>query len=304
MNCKLNVTRIALFNRRALLALLIGFSMSRAAESASNLGDGLLLHASFDKGMNADLAAGDPVLYTAPTGNRKEARPELPDGDLVTLAKGQGRFGDALRFHKKMRPVVFFRGEQNLGYRTNQWSGAVSLWLRLDPDQDLEPGYCDPLQFVGQAWEEGNMFIEFSKDHTPRHFRYAILPVKRFWNPQNRGWEDIPEPERPMVAVHKPPFRRDRWTHVVFCFGNLNTGAKDAWGKLYLDGKLQGGFTGWLGNFNWDLTQSALTLGYSYVGWMDDVAVFNRPLTDGEVRALFALDGGIAALKPPASLRR
>lgn len=137
------------------LALLVGSSsVSHAAESASNLGDALLLHASFDKGLNADVAAGDPVLYNSTTGNRKEARPGLPEDNLVTLAKGEGRFGDALRFHKKTRPV-FFRGEKNLGYRTNQWSGAVSLWLRLDPDKDLELGYCDPLQFVGQGWEEG-----------------------------------------------------------------------------------------------------------------------------------------------------
>jgi len=292
------------FIRSVALAFLIGSSLAGfAAESASKLGDALLLHASFDNGLNADVAAGDPVIFNAPNGNRKEARPGLPEDNLMSLAKGEGRFGDALRFHKKTRPV-FFRGEKNLGYRTNVWSGAVSLWLRLDPDKDLEPGYCDPLQFVGQAWEEGNMFIEFSKDHTPRHFRYAILPVKRFWNPQNRGWEDIPEPERPMVAVHQPPFRRDRWTHVAFCFGNLNSGQKDAWGKLYLDGQLQGEFTGWLGNFNWDVTQSALTLGYSYIGWLDDVAVFNRPLTDGEVRELFARPGGVAGLEPPPGSAR
>lgn len=285
------------FLRSVVLALVLGTSLAGlAAESNATLGDALLLHASFDRGLNADVAAGDAVLYHAPTGNRKDARPGLPGDNLVSLAKGGGRFGDALRFHKKTRPQ-YFQGEKNLGYRTNQWNGAVSLWLRLDPDTDLEPGYCDPLQFVGQAWEEGNLFIEFSKDHTPRHFRFAIQPVKRFWNPQNRGWEDLPEPERPMVAVHQPPFRRDRWTHVVCCFGNLNSGQKNAWGKLYLDGKLQGEFTGWLGNFNWDVAQSALTLGYSYVGWLDDVAVFNRPLTDSEVRELFARPGGVAGLK-------
>lgn len=279
------------------LTLVLGPSLvGLAAESKATLGDALLLHASFDHGLNADVAAGDAVLYHAPTGNRKDARPGLPGDNLVSLAKGEGRYGDALRFHKKTRPL-FFHGAKNLGYCTNQWSGAVSLWLRLDPDTDLEPGYCDPLQFVGQAWEEGNLFIEFSKDHTPRHFRFAIQPVKRFWNPQNRGWEDIPEPERPMVAVHQPPFQRDRWTHVACSFGNLNSGQTNAWGKLYLDGKLQGEFTGWRGNFNWDVAQSALTLGYSYVGWLDDVAVFNRPLTDDEVRELFARPGGAAGLK-------
>lgn len=255
--------------------------------------DALLLHASFDGKLDADFAVGDATLYTAQTGDRKQARPGLPDDSLVVHAKGEGRHGDALRFTKKMKPVVFFRGEKNLGYSTNGWSGAVSLWLKLDPDKDLEPGYCDPLQFVAQHWEQGNMFIEFSKDHTPRHFRYAILPVKQLWNPQNRGWEELPDQERPMVPVLRPPFASDRWTHVVFCFGNLNTGAKDGWGRLYLNGEFQGEFTGWLGTFNWDVPQSALTLGLNYTGLLDELAVFNRPLSAGEVKAIHSAPGGM-----------
>ena len=84
--------------------------------------------------MHAEFAAGDATLYTAPTGDRKQARPGL--GDLVVHARGEGRHGDALRFTKKMKPVVFFRGEKTLGYATNGWSGAVSLWLKLDPDKE------------------------------------------------------------------------------------------------------------------------------------------------------------------------
>jgi Concanavalin A-like lectin/glucanases superfamily len=289
----------------ALSGCATGGDPSRASNAA--LREALLLHASFDGSLNADFAAGDATLYTAPTGDRKQARPGLPDGNLVIHARGEGRHGDALRFNKRMKPTVFFRGEKNLGYSTNGWSGAVSVWLKLDPDKDLEPGYCDPLQFVAQNWEQGNMFIEFSKDHTPRHFRYAILPVKKLWNPQNRGWEDIPEAERPMVPVHRPPFSRERWTHVVFCFGNLNTGAKDGWGRLYLDGEFQGEFTGWLGGFNWDVSQSALTLGLSYVGMLDDLAVFNRPLSAGEVKAIHQSPTGVrgvAALPPAAPAGR
>jgi len=256
----------------------------------------LLLHASFDNGLDADFAVGDPKLYTAPTGNRSLARPGLPDSNLVVHAKSAGRHGDALHFTQKMSPVVFFKGEKNLGYNTNGWSGAVSLWLRLDPDKDLQPGYCDPLQLVAQGWDEGNMFIEFSKDHTPRHFRYAILPVKKSWNPANRGWEAIPDKGRPMVPVHQPPFTHDGWTHVVFCFSNINSGTNDGWGRLYLDGKDQGIFANWSLPFNWDERQSALTLGLSYIGWMDDVAVFNRPLTEAEVRGIYELKDGIRSL--------
>ena len=246
----------------------------------------LLLEATFDRGLDADFAAGDPKLYTAPTGDRSQARPGLPEGNLVLHAKDGGRRGGALHFTKKMKPVVFFRGEKNLGYKTDGWSGAVSFWLRLDPDQELEPGYCDPLQFVAQGWDEGNMFVEFSKDHTPRHFRYAILPVKKTWNPTNRGWEEIPDKERPMVPVTAPAFSRDRWTHVVFCFGSINSGRKDGWGRLYLDGQDKGAFENWPIAFNWDVSKSALTIGLSYTGWFDELAVFNRPLGESEVRQL------------------
>ena len=280
----------------ALLVVVTGCQTGTGSGSSAHLRRALLLHASFDQGLDADFAVGDPKLYTSATGNRSQARPGLPESNLVVYAKGEGRHGHALHFTRKMRPTVFFQGEKNLGYNTNGWSGAVSLWLRLDPDKDLQPGYCDPLQFVAQGWDEGNMFIEFSKDHTPRHFRYAIMPVKKTWNPTNRGWEAIPDKERPMVPVYKPPFTHDGWTHVVFCFGNINSGKKDGYGRLYLDGKDQGAFENWPVAFNWDERQSALTLGLSYIGWMDDVAVFNRPLTGEEVRTIYQLKDGVRAL--------
>ena len=254
----------------------------------------LLLYASFDQGADADQAAGDGRIYSAPSGNRSRAMPGLPAENLVLHSREAGRFGKGLRFTKRMKPVVFFKGEKNLGYNTNSWSGSCSFWLRLDPDKELEPGYCDPLQFVAQAWGEGNMFVEFSKDHTPRHFRYAILSVTKHWNPNNRGWEEIPEAERPMAAVHKAPFGREQWTHVVFTFSNINSGRKNSVGKLYLNGKAQGSFER-EHVFNWEIEKSALTIGLNYVGDFDDLAVFNRVLGDSEVARIYKSDKPIAS---------
>ena len=145
------------------------------------------------------------------------------------------------------------------------------------------------------------MFVEFSKDHTPRHFRFAILPVKKSWNSADRGWEEIPDKERPMVPVTRPSFSRDRWTHVVFCFANVNSGRKDGWGRLYLDGRDQGAFKDWSIPFNWEVNRSALTIGLSYIGWFDELAVFNRPLTESEVQSLLTLKDGVGSLKKSTS---
>jgi hypothetical protein len=283
-----------------LLLLLIGGSVSGWAEEGASkdrqaVQDSLLFHASFDQGPDADFATGSKVLYS---GDRKAPDTDLPPDGSIVIAPKEGKFGGALHFTPASETYVFYEGKGNLGFREKDWSGSCSLWLRLNPDEDLTPGqYCDPLQFVAQAWGEGNMFIEFSKDHTPRHFRYALLPVTRLWNPETRGWEEIPEMERPMVPVHAPPFTRESWTHIVFAFGNANTGKKDGWGKLYLDGQPMGEFSGFESTFNWEIEKSALTLGLNYIGWIDDVAVFDRALEDDEVLTLYGLQQGVSELK-------
>jgi hypothetical protein len=280
-----------------LLACLIPAVVAVAAPAPAALRSALVFHAPYDTSADAALARGDPRVYTAADRAKRAGAPAgLPAGDDVRIVADAGRYGGALEFRRKIKSQVFYQGGENLGYQPKEWQGSVSLWLRLDPDRDLEPGYCDPFQFVGQAWNEGNLFIEFSKDHTPRHFRFAIMAVTRFWNPQNRKWEEMPEPERPMTAVHRPPFTRERWTHVLVTFARINSGAPDGRGTLYLDGVRQGTFTGWNHTFNWDVSQSALTVGLAYTGLIDDLAVFNRELDDAEARAVFALPGGIASL--------
>lgn len=279
-----------------LLALALIGNLPTGGQAAS-LKSALLLHASFDHGLDADFAKGDAKLYFTPTGNRKlDVQPGLPPDGQVGLARGEGKFGAALRFTKKAKPVLFYRGPQNLGFTTNNWTGACSVWLRLNPEQDLEPGYCDPLQFVGQAWARGACFIEFSKDHTPREFRLGMMPITTLWNPNHRKYEEMLTPERPIVQVLKPPFSREQWTHVVFTFGSANTGKKDGWGKLWLNGQYQGELKGWELTFGWEPDQTALTLGLNYIGWLDELAVFNRPLTDVEIKAIHTAKGGIATL--------
>ena len=277
---------------------LIAASAATAADHAT-LRNALTLHASFDRTGDADFARGDKAVYTTDDRSKRElAKPGLPTDDLARIAPNEGRFGGAIEFRKKIKPQVFFKGGDNVGYRPKNWNGSLSFWMRLDPDKDLEPGYCDPVQLVGQAWTEGNMFVEFSKDHTPRHFRFAIMAVTKFWNPNNRKWEEIPDKERPMVPVYQPPFRRDRWTHVLVTFANINSGAADGRGTLYLDGRKQGTFDGWNNTFNWDPAKSALTIGLAYTGFIDDLAVFDRELTDAEAQAVFTLKSGIAELHP------
>lgn len=273
------------------LVILVAPRWSFAEDSA--LASALSFHASFDTSLKADFSKGDAACVIR---KGKDLVPCEPNED-VRLVPGEGRFGGALHFPKKGVTRPQFSGVKTLDYNAQNWNTTVSVWLRLTPDEDLEPGYCDPVQIVGNDGKKGFIFLEWSKDETPRFFRYAVRPLFHIWNPTNVQWADIPFEKRPMVQVANAPFRRDRWTHVVFTLSNLNNKAAKSTASLYLDGKLQGTIQNWDLTFDWEPSQVALVLGASYVGYMDDLAVFTKALTNEEIRTLYNLEKGIASLR-------
>lgn len=264
-----------------------------ASRAETDLSQALTLHASFDKGLDADFARGDKTCYDLQGKETKKAAPTAE----VRLAPEAGRFGGALHFTKKNNLRPSFKNADVLDYNDQNWNASVAVWLRLHPDKDLEPGYCDPVQIVGDDGNKGFIFLEWSKDENPRYFRYAIRPLFTIWNPDNVGWDKIPFDKRPMVQVERAPFSRDAWTHVVFTLENVNNKEKPQSGRLYLNGKRQGAIENWDLTFGWNPSRVLLVLGAAYVGHMDDLAVFNRGLTDDEVKQLYGLKQGARELR-------
>ena len=282
-------TRFAL---TLLAASLVPFSVW--AQSSAGLSQALTFHASFDKGLDADFSRGDKGCYVR-TG--KGVVPAVPNDELKVIP-GAGRFGSGLHFTKKGNTRPQFKGAGVLNYNDKNWSASVSVWLRLDPDKDLEPGYCDPVQITGDDSKKGYIFLEWSKDETPRFFRFAVRPLFHIWNPTGIQWADIPAEKRPAVQVARAPFSREAWTHVVFSLENLNDKSKKPVGRLHMNGNRMGSIENWDLTFGWNPESVLLVLGASYVGHMDDLAVFNRALTDAEVKQLFALKNGVGELHP------
>ncbi len=264
-----------------------------AEEVQQRLAGALTLHASFDNGLDADFSKGDATAYVQSGGELAAAG----TNDDVRIEPDAGRFGGALRFVRKndLRPA--YRNEAVINYKDESWSTSVGVWLRLNPDEDLEPGYCDPVQIVGNDYKKGFIFLEFSKDETPRLFRYAVRPLFEIWNPNELAWDAIPPDERPMVQVERPPFSREEWTHVLFTVENANADDALQRARLYLNGQPQGTIEHWDLTLDWDPASVLLVLGAAYVGQLDDLAVFDRALTDREVEVLYGLEDGAAGLR-------
>src|SRR5438270_857503 len=135
-------------------------------QARARLSKALTLHASFDKGLDADYARGDKTCYLQQGAKLVPAKPN----EDVKPAADAGRFGGALYFPRKGTTRPSFKDGGVLGYNTKSWSASVSAWLRIDPDRDLEPGYCDPIQITGDDNKKGYIFLEWSRDEKPRLF--------------------------------------------------------------------------------------------------------------------------------------
>jgi hypothetical protein len=251
------------------------------------LSKALTFHASFDGKVAASHAAGDPALYWAPTlKQRQDAKAGLPESNEVQHAIGAGKFGDALRFTSRKSPVVFFQGNRNAPYSASNWSGTVSFWLSTDPERQLEPGFCDPLQITPRAWNDAAFFVEFEKRPEDVPFRLGAYADLNVWNPQKRRFADIPAAERPLITVDKPPFTASQWTHVLFTFERFNTGNADGVVRLYLDAELRGQLGPRQQTYTWDPQQTLIALGLNYIGLIDEISIFDRALSDAEIRRL------------------
>jgi hypothetical protein len=282
------------------LLLVTGTWLGAAPDAAGRqdaLRSALTFHAPFDGGADAAYAAGDARLHWAPSfKERQKGQPGLPPGGTVGIVTGAGRYGDALRFTQKPSPLVFFRGAGNMPYEKADWSGTVSFWLSVDPAEDLQPGFCDPVQITPRAWNDAAFFVEFEKRPESIPFRLGVYADFNVWNPTKRKFDEIPPAERPLVTVEQPPFGRGRWTHVVFTFERFNTGKPDGVARLYLDATPHGELDGRQQTFTWDPEENLIALGLGYIGLMDDLSIFNRALSPDEIRALHGLEGGVARL--------
>jgi hypothetical protein len=184
------------------------------------------------------------------------------------------------------------------------WNGTVSFWLSLNPDQDLT-GFSDPIQITDKDYNDAAMWVDFTGNDKPRHFRLGVFGNLLAWNPNSVRGQTNPEFLRHIVAVTTPPFARGTWTHVAFTFSGLNSQPPGS-AKLYVNGKMQGSTEPITEPFTWDITKAKIRVGVNYVGLLDELSIFSRALrsrrcmaSQAECPACVAEDGF-----RPLSLRR
>ncbi|WP_299620867.1 LamG-like jellyroll fold domain-containing protein [uncultured Tenacibaculum sp.] len=254
----------------------------------------LTFYASFDKDVTADFALGDKQMYTIPSRKAVDsAKVGLHKPD-ITRQDGKGKYGAGLVFTERSSGNIYYPSEKNINYSKENWNGAVSFWLSLDPAVDLKPGYCDPIQITDVSYNDAAIWVDFTKEN-PRDFRLGVIGDRDVWNPNPEG----PDNENPifnkrLTGVKNPPFGTGKWTHILINFSGLNT--KEGKASLYMNGELKGTREQIDTPFTWEVSKSNIYLGLGYIGLFDDLSIFNRNLTYKEIKTLYGLENGVQSI--------
>lgn len=287
---------VALLLPLLLLAVFLGMAISAEPDEAG-LRKAATFYASFDEAVAADVGGGGRTLSTRfnhPTEKGKFVVEKGFDDKVFRIAKDKGKHGGCLEVVEVLprNGRVFFPVQGNMAYRKDGWGGSLSVWINTDPDTLLKTKFCDPIQITQKGANNGGIWFDFN-DAKPRDMRMGLFPAVA------EGQQAIKEedPKAPMVWVKKVGFKKGDWHHIVLTWENLDTGKKDAHAVLWIDGKKIGEVRDYELAMRWDVEQAGIYVAVNYIGLLDELALFKRPLTEAEIGLLHRKPDVLAGIK-------
>jgi hypothetical protein len=282
--------------RCAAALLVAGLSIAGRAAPEPVL-EAAVFYASFDETLRADFGAGPREVRSRFNHETEPGRFVFEDGfdaSVFRIAPAAGVHGGALEATGVLprNGRIFFPARGNLPYRSGGWGGAVSFWLKTNPDTMLRTRFCDPVQITEKGATNGGLWVDFP-DTSPRDLRLGAFSSVA----PGRPAISESDPDAPLVRVAKVGFQAADWHHVAFTWSNFDTGRRDARAALYIDSVLKGELSSRAVTMDWDLAKTGIYIAVNYVGLLDELAVFSRPLAPAEISRLHREPGLLAPLK-------
>ena len=282
----------------ALLPLPVALSLAGAQETPmSQLRQAVTFYASFDEKVAGDFGGGELSPGTRMNHETEAGKFVFQPGvdeKVFTIAGGKGIHGGALSPTDVLprNGRIYFPAKGNIGFKPGGWGGAASFWLNTDPNTLLKTRFCDPLQITEKGANNGGLWFDFN-DASPRDARMGAFPAVP------AGGQPIKEsdPGAPLVPVKAVGFKVGQWHHVLLNWRNFDTAKADAEADLYIDGRRIGGVRDRAIAMNWNLDQAGIYVAVGYIGLLDELAVFGRPLSAAEIEQLFRQPGSLSSLK-------
>ncbi|MGE3805305.1 MAG: LamG-like jellyroll fold domain-containing protein [Gemmataceae bacterium] len=250
----------------------------------AHLLDSVTFYASFDEAVRGDFGKGglEPTTRSGPLADpAKWAFTPGVDDKVYWISKDRGKHKGCLRAVDVLPGEsgrFFFPAKGNIAFNPKGWAGTLSFWMSINPDTMLRTPFCDPIQITQQGATNGGIWIDFNDDK-PRSLRMGVFPAA---DPPIKETDA----DAPLVWVKKPGCKAGDWHHLVITWENFDTGKPNALAKLYIDGKCQGTIRDRAIAMKWDLDKAGIYVAVNYIGLLDELALFDRALSEEEIDLL------------------
>ena len=231
------------------------------------------LRATFDKGPDADISLGNGPATVHPDVVRHDPDAGRTGGAMVFAARDHGWAEDELTYS----------AHGNFPYSESSFEGTVSLWLRGDPDADLNDEYpVDPFHISRHA-ADGSFYLDLTR---PNDSRYGSPRKLRFGVYGDSPAQDMFVGGQ-LLVVGELGWNDGKWHHVVATWQNTNSGRDDGRAAVYIDGVCRATMEGYRHDLTWDIDTLTIGLGQRYVGAIDELLILDVSLDDRQVAQLF-----------------
>jgi hypothetical protein len=264
----------------------------------ASLRKAVTLYASFDEEVRMDFGRGDPVPGTRSVdpGDKKRFLFDTGfDPKYFRILKDKGISGGCLQA-VDLPPRggrLFFPAKGNMSFQKESgWGGAFSVWVNTDPNKMLKTPFCDPVLITQKGFNNGSIWAHFN-DSKPRALQSGTYPSIP------DGQEPVAEedPKAPLTRLKNVGFKSGEWHYIVLTWDHFNSGKKDGTHVLWVDGKKIGDLKDHAIGMDWDIERTRVYFAVNLVGLLDELAVFNRPLTVDEVMLLHKKPGVLRPIK-------
>jgi len=222
------------------------------------------LYASFDDGLAADIARGNP-------------EPTIND-QLVRHDVSGGRFGGRLvvdAYDNAFAENEFlYDARDNFPYAADGFDGTISMWLQCDPDADLNDEFpIDPFH-ISRHPADASFYLDLTRPNdwrygSPRKLRFGFYGDSPARDMFEGGW---------LLVAGELGWDDTRWHHVVGTWRNANSGRDDGSSALYIDGVLRTTMDGYRHQLTWDFDNLSIDLGQRFVGGIDELLILDVAL--------------------------
>lgn len=278
----------------AILNLVLSGASSCLAEDAFR--NAVTFYASFDEQVAGDAGGGSLAVSTR-SDNPAEKGQYIVRGGYPAMAfriARDGKHGGCLQAVDVLpdRGRLFFPAKGNLAFKSGNWAGSASFWLKTNPDTMLKTRFCDPLQITHKSAADGALWIDFP-DTKPRDLRLGAFTAL------GEGEKPVREsdPAAPLIHVRKIGFKEDEWHHMAMTWRNVDSGRPDAEIALWIDGRKGGALTKRDIAMKWDIDKTGIYFAVGLIGRLDELAIFDRVLTPAEIGVLYKNAAALSGLR-------